>query len=217
LVALKELGFGLEQLRPLLGDDVSLEQLRGMLLLRRTELADQIRADTRRLNEVESRLRSIESEGSMSDKEYVIKSLPPLRIAKKSATVAEQPEVGPVVGPLFDQVADGLHAAGMAVPQIGVATYDMGAEGGILITAGFPVSSDVSAPDVEVVDLPAVERAATVVHNGRMDTIGDSWMALLGWVEQNGLQLSGPGREYYHETPLDRPDDWVTELQQPVA
>src|SRR6478752_4032553 len=66
LVALKDLGFSLEDCGRLLGDDVPVEQLRGMLRLRRAELAAQIDADRGRLEQVEHRLRMIEKENTMS-------------------------------------------------------------------------------------------------------------------------------------------------------
>ena len=49
LVALKDLGLTLEQVGPILDAKVELEELRGMLTLRRGQIADQIAADRSRL------------------------------------------------------------------------------------------------------------------------------------------------------------------------
>ena len=65
-------------------------------------------------------------------------------------------------------------------------------------------------------DLPAVERALTVIHRGSMATIGDTWQALVTAVDARGLTAAEPCREVYLETPMDDQDAWVTELQQPV-
>src|SRR5580700_5656530 len=65
IIALKDLGFTLDQVRTLLDQEVSTEQMRGMLVLRRAELRSQIAADTQRLGQVEARLRVIEEEGTM--------------------------------------------------------------------------------------------------------------------------------------------------------
>ena len=43
LLALKDLGFRLEQIKVLLAEDLSLEEIRGMLKLRRAELEQQVR------------------------------------------------------------------------------------------------------------------------------------------------------------------------------
>ena len=59
LVALKDLGFTLEQVGSVL-DAVSADELRGMLILRRAQIEDQIAADHGRLGGIEARLRTIE-------------------------------------------------------------------------------------------------------------------------------------------------------------
>src|SRR5918993_3064347 len=58
IVALKDLGFTLESVRGILEDRIGGEELRGMLRLRRAELAAAIEADAARLRQVEERLRS---------------------------------------------------------------------------------------------------------------------------------------------------------------
>jgi DNA-binding transcriptional MerR regulator len=65
IIALKDLGFTLDQVRVMLEDQVSAERLRGMLRLRRAGLQAQIAAGTSRLAQVEARLRIIEAEGAM--------------------------------------------------------------------------------------------------------------------------------------------------------
>src|ERR687894_2895146 len=65
IVALKELGFTLQQVQTILDDMVSVEELRAMLRLRQAELQSQIAADRARLAEVEARLQTIEREGAM--------------------------------------------------------------------------------------------------------------------------------------------------------
>src|SRR5580765_5663921 len=57
LLALKDLGFTLDQIGPVLDAEVGLDQLRGMLLLRRAQVAEQIDADLVRLDAIERRLR----------------------------------------------------------------------------------------------------------------------------------------------------------------
>ena len=80
VVALKELGFTLEQVAMIIDDRLDVEELRGMLRLRRTELHDQIAADTAHLARVEARLRVIEVEDAMSNDEVQIKTVPAVRV-----------------------------------------------------------------------------------------------------------------------------------------
>jgi len=58
IVALKDLGFTLQQVQSILDDIVSVEELRGMLRLRQAELQSQIATDTARMAQVDARVGS---------------------------------------------------------------------------------------------------------------------------------------------------------------
>ena len=60
LVTLKDLGFTLEQIGPILDSDVSGSELRAMLLMRRAQIEQQIASDHDKLAAIEHRLRMIE-------------------------------------------------------------------------------------------------------------------------------------------------------------
>ena len=62
IIALKDLGFSLQQVQAILAEQVSAAELRGMLKLRRAEIFDRIEAETARLARVEARLLTIEDE-----------------------------------------------------------------------------------------------------------------------------------------------------------
>src|SRR5262245_11785112 len=97
VVALKELGFTLEQVGTIVDEQVNGEELRGMLRLRRAELETEMVAAQARLGQVEARLRTIESEGRMSTDDVVIKNLPGQWVAELSGTAESwEPEhIGP--------------------------------------------------------------------------------------------------------------------------
>jgi len=224
LVALKDLGFTLEQVGLILDGGIGPDELRGMLRLREAELAEQITADQQRLAGVAARLRAIEREGTMSEHEFVEKSLPATRLAQLSASVETVGDIGPTVGTLFARLGEAMGAAGVSPSGPAMATYAVEpGRVGVGISVGWPTpgwpstGADVGSGDVEVVDLPAVGRAVTLVHHGSMDDIGAAWQALETEVERRGLDTAGPGRELYLETPPEDPTAWVTELQQPVA
>jgi DNA-binding transcriptional MerR regulator len=71
ILALSDLGFTLPQVWALLATAVSESELRGMLRLRRAELAAKISADTARLARVEARLNTIAEEGYRPGNEVV--------------------------------------------------------------------------------------------------------------------------------------------------
>lgn len=217
LTALKELGFTLEQCRSILDEEVSVEQLRGMLHRRQGQLAEQIESDTVRLAEVGRRLRSIERGLTMTNQTLQIKALPALRLAQVSAEVNDITEIGAVVGPLFDTLAGRLAVAGVPIIGRGIRTYYGRPDGSkIDIAAALPVGAGVGPVDgVEFVDLPAEAMAAAVVHRGPVAEISDAWQTFDVAVEQRGMTSYGTCRQVYLETPEDS-DTWVVELQCPV-
>src|SRR5688572_13818303 len=66
ILALKELGFTLEQIAAALSEGVTAEQLRGMLRLKRAEIQQRMQEEQDLLGRVEVRLQQIEQEGTMS-------------------------------------------------------------------------------------------------------------------------------------------------------
>ncbi|MGG8408050.1 MerR family transcriptional regulator [Streptomyces sp. 12297] len=220
VIALKDLGFTLQQVGEILDERVGAEELRGMLRLRRAELEGAVSAAAARLVQVEARLRSIESEGRMPENDVVLKDVPAVRVAELTATAAsfEPQDIGPVIGPLYEELFRRLAAAGIAPSGPGVAYYEDAPEGGGAITvhAAVEVAAPLQDGAVRVLDLPGLAQAATIVHRGSMDAALPTAQALARWIDGHGYREAGYPREISLECPADR-DQWVTELQAPVT
>lgn len=226
IVALKDLGFTLETVAAILDSSLSAAELRGMLRLRRSELREQLAADSARLAAVEARLHIIESEGAMPENDVTIKSIPAVRLAELTgiADSFEPPSITPVITPLFDQLIGALRGAGITPTGPCVAYYDPLDDGRVTVHAGFPVPASTVSPGhgsegaFGIVELPAIEQAATLIHRGPMDDVMPSVQALARWIEANGYTSTGYNRELYLDYGMgDDPQQWVTELQEPVT
>ncbi|MFF2042984.1 MerR family transcriptional regulator [Kitasatospora sp. NPDC058170] len=223
VIALKDLGFTLQQVQAVLDEQVDAAELRGMLRLRRAELAAAMAADAQRLARVEVRLRTIESEGIMPADDVVVKRVPSVRVAELTAVAASyQPEdIGPVIGPLFEELCRRMAAAGVEAAGPSVARYEdtPAGDGSVLVRAAVTVGAGVDAPgayDFAVLDLPEIEEAATIVHRGSMDDCLPSFQTLARFVDEGGYRSTGYARELYLECPEDTAG-WVTEFQEPVV
>lgn len=220
ILALKNLGFTLEEVGSILDQTVGLQELRGMMRLREVELRSQIRSDTGRLAQVEARLQIIEKEGTMPEKDIQIKRVPAVRVAELIGAAASfEPEsISPVISPLYDRLIQQLSSSGVSPVGPGIAYYEISLDGKqVIVHAGLPVSVE---PDQRfgfaIVDLPEIEQAATIVHCGSMDDVMPTVQALACWIEANGYHSSGLNRELYLETVGPR-GGWVTELQEPIV
>ena len=221
IIALKDLGFTLQQVASILDDQVSAAELRGMLMLRRAELQTQITDDTARLARVEARLLSIESEASAMMPSVVVKRIGPLLVAELTGTAAsyEPDAITPVIQPLGDDLPRQLCAAGVGIagPPVAYYTDADGDTGAIEVHATLPIAARPSGQhDFRIVDLPEVPAAATLIHHGSMDHVLPSIQALARWIDANGYRSLGYARELTLEFGPDR-DQWVTELQEPIT
>lgn len=213
LVALKDLGFNLEQVKRLLGQDIDVDELRGMLRLRRAELEEEARAIDTRLTAVESRLRMMEKDKNTMSGEFVTKTVPALRLVAVQDSLRPE-EMGERIAPMFDRVAAGISSVCGSL-KTPVAVYSQGEDRLMEVTVGYDYEGD--APEgTQVVNL-AEEFAVCGVHLGAMDRIRESWQQLDKWALENGYQFAGPCRELYVRAESEDQQDWVTELQQPVS
>jgi predicted transcriptional regulator YdeE/DNA-binding transcriptional MerR regulator len=73
IMALKDLGFTLEQIPPMLDSSLPIDRLRSILKRKQEELAQQVLNEQARLAQVEERLKQIEIEGSQPAYEVVLK------------------------------------------------------------------------------------------------------------------------------------------------
>jgi len=101
ILALKDLGFSLEEIGHLLESDLSVEQMRGMLRLRQAEIRQRMEEEAGRLERVELWLRQIEQEDSMSKYDVVIKKLEPIKVASVRGVVPTPPDQGSLWGELM--------------------------------------------------------------------------------------------------------------------
>jgi DNA-binding transcriptional MerR regulator len=220
IVALKNLGFTLHQVAAILDDHVTTAELRGMLKLRQAELQEQIATDAARLTQVEARLQAIEREGS-EPAPVVVRQIAPARVAELTSMAAgyEPQFITPVIQPLYHELTRRLCDARIAITGPGVAYYEDASDeaGAIMVHAALPVAEPPSGRQgFRVVDLSEIPAAATLIHQGSMDNVLPSIQALARWIDASGFQSLGYAREVTLKL-ADARDDWVTELQEPIA
>jgi DNA-binding transcriptional MerR regulator len=218
LLALKDLGFSLDQVAAVLNDGVTHEQLRGMLMLKRAEAAHRLQDEQGRLSRIEARLREIEQEDHMPDYDIAIKNVPPMRVAARRVRIPRNDMVPRVLGAAFDETYAHLRAHGakaidpcLALWHTSADTYeDEDAE------AVVPVAGTLGeSADVKVYEL-AGGTFASAVHHGDFAEFTQLHPALIRWIDANGYRIAGPSREVYHRLDHARPQDSVTEVQYPI-
>lgn len=218
IIVLKEIGFTLEQIKPLLEAPVSAEQIKGMLQLKRAETEEAMRLGQERLVRIEAQLRLIEQEGKMSHYEILLKQVSEERVAGARDHVASfDPAHTAVIGATFAKVAAFVARQGVK-PGAAIAVYystETMTNVPFETTYGIGNAKVTPGESVEVYTLPAAEMVCTV-HRGAFWKIGEAYEAITKWCEANGYQPSGANREISHVyDPADMEKN-VTEVQIPV-
>jgi predicted transcriptional regulator YdeE len=223
ILALKDLGFSLEQIQQMLREDLAASELRGMLRLKQAELERQLQDEQMRLKRIQARMRQIDQEGRLPVYDVVLKQIAPQRVAGIREVI---PDIYQVQS-LFARLQGALGAQGsvLDVTHTPLAAplaiyYDADYhERDIDVEAALPVTRGLQVSDRLVLhELPAVESMACAVHPGGLDGLADASRALLTWVEENGYRVAGPSRDVYLQSPLvDEPvESPVAEVQLPV-
>lgn len=213
IVALRQLGFGLNDISSILDQGVGADRIAALLRIRRAEVEQEHRIAAGRLVDVQRRLYLIEKENHMSQIEIIEKPLPAVRLAARRSVVADQPAVAGVVGPSFDAVAQ-MIGGERGTLETPIALYET-VEDGLQIIAGYAYTGP-ARDGFEIIELPAEETAVCSVHLGSMDHIAETWQALHAEIFARGLVHTGPCRELYVRAVSEDQSNWVTELQQPV-
>jgi DNA-binding transcriptional MerR regulator len=222
IVALRDLGFGLDEIRSLVvaDEEVSNDQLRGMLRLRQSELTASIAEDRARVVQIAMHLDALERGDIMRTLDATVKTTEPLRMAEAIgvAPTYGYEHIGPVFADRLPVVRSRLSESGV-VPGISVAYFEWPDDDGRVVAhLGFDIGDQPILDDDEVraVELPCVE-VASVIHRGSLDDFTETFAALVAWIDANGYRIAGLSRELYLHADLDAPAHRVTELQIPVA
>lgn len=229
ILALRDLGFSLEQIAGMLDEDLPSGQMLGMLRLKRAEVEQQMREEAARLARLEARLRQMDGSSSDGGYDVILRDIEPELVATYREVAADDDRIEK----MFDEVEKYVarHEEARADKPPFAIYYDaeyreeeIDAE--VAVPLKFPI------PDGETVRMramPRVTNVACVVHAGDYSNLYQAYNALLGWIDVNGYRMAGPIREVYlgygaKGLGFDLPStylahdskQYVTELQLPV-
>jgi effector-binding domain-containing protein len=127
--------------------------------------------------------------------------------------------LGPVLGPAFEQLLAQLKARNVRSEGPFFCFYEGSAETGTLVAyAAAPIGTQSlkNEPPVEVRELPPVE-VATLVLDGPAEDVSPSYGPLHRWAEEHGYQATGPGRDVIIDLNPEGSSNPVIEIQLPIT
>lgn len=228
ILALRDLGFSLDQIAGMLDEELPYEQMLGMLKLRQAEIQQQMEREQLRLGRLEARIHQMSGKGSEPMYDVILRQI-------ESQLVLSWREVVPDDDRLqfmFEEAETYIAQFNARADKPPMTIYhdqeyreqDIDAE--IVLPLKFAVAG---SAEMRVIELPPIETAACVVHTGDYATIYQAYNALLAWNDSNGYRMAGPVREVYLRYTADGlgfdlpptylakdSNSFVTELQLPV-
>jgi predicted transcriptional regulator YdeE/DNA-binding transcriptional MerR regulator len=229
ILALKDLGFSLEQIGELIAEDLPPDRLRLIFNHKQAELHTRLQAEQARLARVEQRLRQIEQEGHLPAYEVTLKPLPAMPAASLRAMIPsldDLPQQTGLMRALVNQFAqqNNLHPAGPWLTLFHSSDY---AERNLDVEVALPLDEQpaklkaAGSRHIAIHMLPAVEQAASVLMPGSHDSTV-AYTALYTWAEQAGYLTGAPVREALLQDPApsasgrEQPITFI-EMQLPVT
>lgn len=228
ILALRDLGFSLEQIASMLAEELPAEQLLGMLKLKQAEIKQQMEIEQLRLARLEARIHQMNGKEFRQVYDVILREL-------ESQLVLSYREVVPDddrIQYMFEEAETYIARFHARADQPPLTIYhdqeyrekDIDAE--IVLPLKFAIPGREA---MRVIQLPQIKTAACVVHTGDYATIYQAYNALLEWIETNGYHMAGPVREVYLRYTADGlgfdlpptylakdATSFVTELQLPV-
>ncbi len=223
ILALKELGLSLDQISRLLNEDISGDEIRGMLMMKKAQVEQTLREEMSRFRVIESRIEQIETEGELKDYDIVLKSIPKqffLSVRKLCddihVTRALSQEIHHLLPARVESKYLGYFTAVLHSDMFDPEALDI--EMGFLLNE--PIDTTVPLQqglEMTVRELPAIDTMLTSVRVGPFEEAHACYSAMGVWAEENGYQFDGKGREVFLKlAPPDRAQETVCEIQYPV-
>ncbi|MGH8188118.1 MAG: MerR family transcriptional regulator [Steroidobacteraceae bacterium] len=223
ILALKDLGLSLEQVGRMIDEEISAEEVRGMLMLKRAELERSLSDGIARLRHIESRLRQIDEQGSLRDYDVILKSAsaqPYLSLRRTYPGLEHATAVLREVAGAAQTLPRELQPTLVVVAHSDYDDEDLDLEIGLALDRephGHFQSPGIAG--MTAGELPASDALATLVRSGPLYESHLAFGALGLWMEANALQIAGPSREVFLGLPLREiaTAPTVMEVQFPVV
>ncbi|HEY0752994.1 MAG TPA: MerR family transcriptional regulator [Ktedonobacteraceae bacterium] len=223
ILALKELGLTLTQILRLLDENISAEEIRGMLTMRKAQIEQTVRDELERVRIIETRIAQAEEKGLLTD-DVGLKAMPARTFLSVRQVVPSRAEGFALMAEIHRFLPErprrsALGHFALTFHAESFETENVDVEMGFLLDGD--VLETVLLPDGRVMTahtLPAAPTMATMVYAGLAHHVR-CYGQLGTWIEHNHFQLAGPGWEVFIEPfqPARFDEVAVIEIQLPVT
>jgi DNA-binding transcriptional MerR regulator len=225
ILALKEVGFSLEEIVRILQRQPTSEELRGMLKAQLARAENEIQNAHERRERILTRLNTLNLEESMPAYEVTLKSVEELTVAASREVVPTIEEMPGRCSAMFDTIARWLSANNLPIGAAMTIYYNEGfvrenidTECAFIIPDASPLKEIKPESTITIRQMEAVpQMASTIVTDDfykNVDGLTPAYNSLGKWIESNGYRMIGPPRELFYGSVQN--GDLTAEVQFPV-
>lgn len=220
ILVLKDLGLSLSQIANLVKDNISNDEVSGMLKMKKSEIIETIQNDVRRLRRIEARLQQNTADDTNST-DVVIKSIPEQSCLSARAVYTSNEMAMQAAIDILYQCTRYLKPSQLD-KFTGVMYSDAFNMENIDLRLGYMLSKPYNQAikisetcSLTSCELPAIKETATSIQTTEPDLMFLTLGRIAKWIETSGYRIAGPFREVLLEAPpIKTPEDAMAALQQ---
>ena len=222
IIAYKELGFNLEQIKDILDGDPSTNAVKGMLMLRQAELEQQVKDDIARLKRVEVRLSQLDHSSIEQPESLVFKPLSKQSYCYLEGNFATFIEAQIKMAELLQFGRTDLPKRAQG-PLIAIMVQECYEHEGVNLQLGILLNEKItSLPEntlnLKLAELKESDFAISCIHLGPPNEMFLTRTAMAKWIEESEFKIDGYGREIFLKPPLqDKLNECAIELLYPLT
>jgi predicted transcriptional regulator YdeE/DNA-binding transcriptional MerR regulator len=223
ILALKDIGFSLQEIADILRADVTMEQMSALFSAKQSEMQQRLKVEQSRLDRIEMRLKQIEQEGKTPEYDLLIKCVPNMDVIAIREIIPDAADVPQRREQLHSELTAWIRQKGLKADSHWLAiTYNHEySETNVDLEVAIPLAAPSKrVPDpTERVALRTLEgrRAmVSVLHVGKRAVLSRAYAELINWIQSNGYIPDGPYRELMLKEDEPDADTNLIEVQLPV-
>lgn len=225
ILALKEVGFSLEEIARILQGQPTNEELRGMLKAQLARAENEMQTVQVRRERILTRLNTLNLEENMPAYEVTLKPVEELTVASIREVVPTVDQMPQRCGVMFDTIAGWLRSNDLPIGAAMTIYYNEGfvrenidTECAFIIPDASPLKGIAPENLITIRQIEAVpQMASTIVTDDfyrKVDGLTPAYHSLGQWIESNGYRIVGPPRELFYGSVQN--GDLTAEVQFPV-
>jgi DNA-binding transcriptional MerR regulator len=225
ILALKEIGFSLEEIARILQEKLSNDELRGMLKAQLVQAERDVQTAQLRRERILARLNNFKSEDNMPTHEVTLKPVDQLTVAAIRETVPTIEQMPERCSEMFQTLERWIKSNGVPLGPSMTIYYNEGftrenidTECSFILPDPESAKAIILDDSIEVKQMEAVPLvASTIVTDGfykKVEGLTPAYQAIAQWIEENSYRIAGPPRELFYGSVES--GDLTAEVQFPV-